>query len=178
MSKILEYIKRKTISMSKYPDYLRRQGVVIGEGCEIYKSAIFGSEPYLIKLGNHVRVNSGVVFVTHDGGYWVLRDSTAGYGDEFRDADKFGTIVVEDNVHIGTNAIIMPGVTIGANSVIACGAVVTHDVEPYSIVGGIPARTIETLDEYAIKARKQMYPTKHMSAAEKKEYILSHIEMK
>lgn len=53
--------------------YLRDLGVKIGENCEIYSSASFGSEPYLIKIGNHVRINTGVKFVTHDGGVWVLR---------------------------------------------------------------------------------------------------------
>ena len=174
----LDYIKIKLMPTSKFPTYLRKQGVKIGENCSINKTASFGSEPYLIKIGNHVRVNAGVVFVTHDGGYWVLRDRTAGYEDEFQDADKFGAIVIEDNVHIGTNAIIMPGVTIGSNSVVGCGAVVTHDVASCSIVGGVPARVIETLEEYAIKARKQMYPTKHMDAAEKRKYILNHIELR
>lgn len=135
MSK-LDWITIRLIPKSRFPDYLRRKGVEIGEKCEIYKTASFGSEPYLVKIGNHVRVNSGVVFVTHDGGYWVLRDEKAGFGAEFKDADKFGRIVIKDNVHIGTNAIIMPGVTIGENSVIACGAVVTHDVSPNSIWGG------------------------------------------
>lgn len=110
--------------------------MTIGENCEIYKSANFGSEPYLISLGNHVRVNSGVTFVTHDGGYWVLRDPCAGFGDKYKNADRFGKINVQDNVHIGTNAIIMPGVEIGKNSIIACGAVVTHNVPPNSIWGG------------------------------------------
>lgn len=56
------------LRMFNYTRYLRKLGVTIGENCEIYKSAQFGSEPYLIELGNHVRVNSGVNFVTHDGG--------------------------------------------------------------------------------------------------------------
>ena len=54
--------------------FWRSKGMVIGDRCEIYSSASFGSEPYLISLGDHVRVNSGVTFVTHDGGVWVLRE--------------------------------------------------------------------------------------------------------
>lgn len=132
----IKMIIRRLIPIRYLCDYLRRQGVVIGNDCDICRSASFGSEPYLIRLGNHVRVNAGVNFVTHDGGYWILRNRNVGYGDEFKDADKFGMITVKDNVHIGTNAIIMPGVTIGENTVIACGAVVTHDVPPNSIWGG------------------------------------------
>lgn len=174
MSK-LDWVMTRLIPKSHFPDYLRKKGVEIGEKCEIYKTASFGSEPYLIKIGNHVRVNSGVVFVTHDGGYWVLRDEKAGFGAEFKEADKFGRIVIEDNVHIGTNAIIMPGVTIGENSVIACGAVVTHDVSPNSVWGGVPARLIESLEEYASKAREHMCSTKSMTPEEKKTYIIGHL---
>lgn len=69
---ILKFVYIKMLSQKKYIDYLRKEGVEIGKNCEIYKSANFGSEPYLISMGNHVRINAGVQLVTHDGGYWVL----------------------------------------------------------------------------------------------------------
>ena len=170
MSK-LDWIIVRLMSKQRYIYYLRQKGVHIGEKCEIYKSANFGSEPYLVSIGNHVRVNEGVQFVTHDGGYWVLRDKNAGFGDKYKNADCFGKIVVQDNVHIGTNAIIMPGVVIGENVVIACGAVVTHNVEPNTVVGGIPAKRIESITEYALKAEKKMVFTKGMSYSEKRIYL-------
>lgn len=163
---------RYVMPMNKYVEYLRDNGVIIGDNCEIYKSANFGSEPWLIKLGNHVRVNSGVQFVTHDRGYWVLRDECAGYGNKFKQADYLDKIVVGNNVHIGTNAVIMPGVTIGDNVVVAVGAVVTHDVESNTIVGGVPAHRIESLKEYANKAERKAHPTKSMTTEEKRGYYL------
>jgi acetyltransferase-like isoleucine patch superfamily enzyme len=51
-------------------------------------------------------------------------------------------IIVEDNVWIGANAVIIQGVRIGTGSIIGAGAVVTHDVAPYSVMGGVPARLI------------------------------------
>lgn len=51
-------------------------------------------------------------------------------------------VVIEDDVWIGTRVIILPGVHVGTGSVIGAGSVVTHDVEPYSIVGGNPAKLI------------------------------------
>lgn len=166
MNKIIDFIK------GDYTESLRKQGAKIGSDCEIYRTASFGSEPYLIEVGNHVRINAGVNLVTHDGGLWVLRSPLSGYGEEFEKSDRFGKIVIKDNVHIGTNSIIMPGVIIGENSIVGCGAVVCADVAPNTIVGGVPARIIESLDEYAVKARKRVVPTKGMSADEKKNYIL------
>ena len=175
MRNILESINKKLIPMNKYPNFLRKKGVNIGEDCEIYKSANFGSEPYLITLGNHVRINAGVQLITHDGGYWILRNAYAGVGTEFSNIDYLAEIKIGNNVHVGTNAIIMPGVSIGDNCVVACGAVVTKDVKPNSIVGGVPARYIESLDEYADKARRKGVPTKNMTSEEKKKYILDKI---
>ena len=60
-----------------------------------------------------------------------------------REAGSKGNIIVKDDVWIGTNAIICSGVTIGQGAIVAAGAVVTKDVEPYSIVGGNPAKIIK-----------------------------------
>nr|WP_269851768.1 DapH/DapD/GlmU-related protein [Methanosarcina horonobensis] len=55
-------------------------------------------------------------------------------------------ISIEDDVWIGTNATILPGVTIGKNSVIGAGAVVNKSIPPNSVVVGIPAKIIKTID--------------------------------
>lgn len=52
-------------------------------------------------------------------------------------------VIIEDDVWIGTRSIIMPGVRVGRGSIIGSGSVVTKDVKPYSIVGGVPARFIK-----------------------------------
>jgi acetyltransferase-like isoleucine patch superfamily enzyme len=58
---------------------------------------------------------------------------------------KDAPIVIEDDVWIGAGAIVLPGVTIGRGSVVAAGAVVTADVPPFTVVGGVPARTIKAV---------------------------------
>lgn len=142
----------------------------VGTGCDIPPTVFFGSEPYLIEIGNHVRITADVKFLTHDGGLWVLRELYS----EMRNADFFGKIKIEDNVHIGWNAIIMPGVTIGRNSIVGCGAVVTKDVPANSVVAGVPAKVIETLDQYYCKKmQKDIFQTKTMSYTEKREFLES-----
>jgi galactoside O-acetyltransferase len=54
-----------------------------------------------------------------------------------------GKIIIEDGVWIGSNAVVLPNTRIGKASIIAAGAVVTKDVEPYSIVAGVPAKKIK-----------------------------------
>lgn len=143
------------------------KGVKIGKGGEIYKNVNFGSEPYLITLGDRVRVASGVCFTTHDGGLWVVR----GKGWD-KDADIFGKITVGNNVHIGMNATIMPGVTIGNDVIIGCGAVVTRDIPDNSVAVGVPARVIETVDEYYEKNKARILHTKHMTPEEKRAFLM------
>ena len=53
-----------------------------------------------------------------------------------------GKITIEDDVWIGSNVVILPNVTIGKGSIVAAGAVVTTNVIPFTIVGGIPAKEI------------------------------------
>jgi acetyltransferase-like isoleucine patch superfamily enzyme len=126
--------------------YLRSLGVKVGQDCRIYgrPEEVFGSEPYLCRLGNHVSITSGVRFVSHDGGVWVFRQ-------EYPDLDVFGRITVGNNVFIGLNAIILPGVTIGDNVVIGAGSVITRDIPANCVAAGVPARVITSLDKYRQK---------------------------
>lgn len=119
------------------------------EDCIILSNpfTIFGSEPYLVKIGKHVEITYGVRLITHDGGMWVLRK----IDKEFEKMDHFGPITIGDNVYIGNNAIILPGVSIGDNCIIAAGAVVTQNVDNNMIVGGVPAKTIKTVEDYKNK---------------------------
>ena len=111
---------------------------------------------------------------------------TAGYGflerknggGKLPNADIFGKIVIGNNVHIGMNTIIMPGITIGNNVVIGCGAVVTHDIPNNSVAVGVPARVIETYDAYLCKASKKCDFTKAMTHEEKKQYLENKYNLK
>lgn len=130
----------------------------------------FGAEPWLVTIGSHVRITEDVRFITHDGGLWVVR---AMY-PEYAKADMLKPIVVGDNVHIGINAVIMPGVHIGNNCIIGVGAVVTKDIPDNSIAVGVPARVIETVDEYVQKNKDKFINTKGMTKEQKKEYVMKN----
>lgn len=143
----------KFMSQKQYQNYLRKQGVHIGKGCDIDKSVIFGNEPWLIWIGDNVRITRNVQFITHDGGLWTLRHCNM---IEY-DLVKYGKIIIKDNCNISWNSIIMPNVKINENCIVAAGAVVTHDVESNRIVGGVPAKEIETLEEYKNKVLKSLY---------------------
>jgi serine acetyltransferase len=65
---------------------------------------------------------------------------------------------VLDNSFVGENSILLPGVTIGPNSIVGAGSIVTKDVPPATEAAGVPARVICTLDEYVERYRSKMVP--------------------
>ena len=174
MSGIIKELLKRYKCYKDPISYYRSLGVVIGERCEIRGGVNFGSEPYLIKIGDHVRINAGVQLITHDGGTWVLRE----YADvENREnLTLFKKIEIGNNVHIGSDALIMPGVSIGDNCIVGCGAVVTKSIPSNSRVVGVPARVIETVDEYFEKHRGDFSFTKSMTQAQKKEFLLKNLK--
>jgi len=142
----------------------RVAGVKIGKDCNI-QDVCFGSEPYLIEIGNHVQITNGVKFFTH-GAAWILRE-------KYPNIDFFGKIKVSSNVYIGNNALILAGVSIGSNVIVAAGSVVTKSVPNGKIVGGNPARIIGDLNAFEKSILPFNLNTKGKSYNEKREILLS-----
>ena len=96
-----------------------------------------------IIMGDHIMTGPNVTIIT--GGHRMdVKDKPMSMitdSDKLPENDK--DIVLEGDNWIGANAIILKGVTIGRGAVVAAGAIVTSNVEPYSIVGGVPARKIK-----------------------------------
>lgn len=124
-------------------EFFRKQGAQVGENCSIIPRSL-GTEPYLVKIGDHVTIAAGVTFITHDGAPWIFRD-------EIPDLQVFGPIVIEDNCVIGQNAILFPNIRIGRNSIVGAGSIVISDVPPETIVIGVPARSFGSVAKYKEK---------------------------
>lgn len=144
----------------------KRNGMKMGKGCSILSWKII-AEAYLIELGDYVQITDGVHLFTHGGG-WVIRHYEGG----ITDYDSFGKVVIGNNVYIGNNACIMPGVTIGNNVVIGAASVVTKNVPDNVVVAGNPARIINTIDNYCKKMERWNLHCKNMNDEEKKVYLL------
>lgn len=106
------------------------EGLTIGEHCIVGNDAFFDARD-TITLGENVNIAAEVRIYTrqHD-------------IDDPYFAECGGPVVIEDYVYVGTRVTILPGVRIGRGAVVASGAVVTTDVPPYMLVGGVPARVI------------------------------------
>lgn len=142
--------------------YARSLGVRIGEDCRLI-GVDFGSEPYLVTLGDHVSATA-TQFVTHDGGVWVFRDRRP-------DGDLIAPITVGSNVFLGSATTVLPGVTIGDNVVVGAGAVVAADLPSNCVAVGVPAKPIRSLDEYWQAVEPRLLPTKLLSQGEKRRFL-------
>lgn len=144
-------------------------GVEMGEN-NFIASSFWSSEPYLIKVGNNCQITNGVKFFTHGGGGAVRK--------QFPKFDCFGKIIIGDFVYIGCNSLIMPGVTVGDNVLIAAGSVVVKSIPSNVVVGGNPAKVICSLEEYILKNSQFNLNTKGLTETQKKKIILSSDESK
>ncbi|WP_232623060.1 acyltransferase [Pareuzebyella sediminis] len=138
--KIKERLKVRKMSGVEYARY---RGVKVGEDCRVYSRKL-GSEPWLIKIGNKVTVAPEVQFITHDGSTWLFIDDR-GRRQLFRRID------IADNIFIGMKSIILPGVKIEKDVVVAAGSVVTKSIPSGVIVGGNPAKIIGDFYAYEKK---------------------------
>ena len=146
--------------------YAKILQVKMGNNCRLIGQIDWGSEPYLIKIGNHVSITSSN-FITHDGGVWIFRE-------ENPEIDVIKPIKIGNNVFIGSGCTILPGVEIGNNVVVGAGAVVTKDLPSEGVYAGIPAKKVVDIIDYKEKSLKFDIGTKTMNREEKKEKLINY----
>ncbi|QHT72144.1 acyltransferase [Rhodocytophaga rosea] len=133
--------------------------IIIGDYVKIWshigKTQLSVGKGALLSIGDHTFINTGVIISVRSkvsiGKYCQIANQVIIMDNDFHGVENRDTpeipqpIIIEDNVWLATRCMILKGVTIGKGAVVAAGAVVTKDVPPYTLVGGVPAKIIRTI---------------------------------
>lgn len=120
---------------SRHPDIYKV--LDIGEGTRVSWANLDGMFPQLVRIGKNCVFAPTAMVLTHDASYYV-----------FNRECRVAAVSIGDNVFIGYGVIVMPGINIGNNVVIAAGAIVTKDIPDNTVVAGVPAKILCSIDEY------------------------------
>lgn len=162
----------KSTLLGKGVSFLNPEDISIGQNCNIQKGCVIESWhfPYLnsygdITIGNmcdigeysHITSINRIIIGDNllTGRFVLITDNTHGLSDYSdliippvcRKVISKGPVIIGDNVWLGDKVSVLPGVTIGDGAIIAANAVVTHDIPPYSLAAGVPARIIKRHSE-------------------------------
>ena len=160
LRKVYRVLYRKIIGNLDPLRYAKKIGVNIRGRVYLTGGVLWGTEPWIITLGDNVHLSDGVRFLSHDGGARLFREKTP-------DLEVTKPITIGNNVFIGNCVILLPGVKIGNNVVIGAGAVVSHDIPDNSVAVGVPAKVIESLDAYYEKLKNRSVHLGHLTGKEK-----------
>lgn len=138
-------------------DFKPASNISVGNNSQIGARSLFWTTRAKIKIGNYVLMGPGVTIITGDHRTDVIGKHIIEVSDDEKLPENDADVIIEDGAWIASNVTILKGVTIGEGAVVAAGAVVIKDVEPYTIVGGVPAKKIRdrfTTDE--LKKHKEV----------------------
>ena len=147
-------------------------GVKIGSNTTITGNTDFGSEPYLVEIGNNVCISFGVSFITHDNATKVVNNILNDNSFAI-----YAPIKIGNNCFIGAKSILLPGVTIGDNVIIGAGSIVTKNIESNSVACGTPCKKISSIDEYIEKNKDKFLYIRTLDEDERKEYLLNYFNL-
>jgi len=147
---------------NKYLNNLIRNGLKLGKDVEIISNYFFDpSHCFLITIDDNCTICPGVRLIAHDASTFKALGYT-----------KIGKITIEKNCFIGDSTIILPNVTIGQNSIIGSGSVVTRSIPENSVAAGNPAKVMMSVDEYLGKIKQSSKDKKVFG----KEYFIQNLD--
>lgn len=123
-----------------------KNGLKLGKNFQLEKGSVIDSSfPWLITIGDNVTLAPQVQVLSHDGSTKKQLNYT-----------KIGLVHIGDNVFVGAKTIILPHVTIGENTVIAAGSIVSKDIPANSVAAGNPARVVCSIEEFTQRNKQKM----------------------
>lgn len=146
----------------------KKEGLIVGKNVSFIDTPNFGSEPYLISIGDNTTISFDVAFVNHDGGTRVIRNLP----NQNKETVIYGKITIGNNCFIGCRTTILPGVKIGDNTIIGAGSIVTKDIPSNSVACGVPCKVICSIEEYIKKHECDFEYMVSMPKQDKKKYLL------
>lgn len=138
-----------------YIEICKKRGLKVGKDVIFIEAPAFGSEPYLIEIGDRTKITAGATFINHDGAMYTIRSM-----DKYKDARNFGRIKIGKNCFVGNNCIFLPGSLMGNNCILGAGSTLNSSMPDNTVYAGTPAKYICTIEEYGDKAltNNVMYP--------------------
>ncbi len=164
MDKLKHFIKKilykENASSEDLLNFLRAKGAKIGSNVTVYapnKTLIDKTAPWLLKIGNFVRITEGVKILTHDYSWSVLKRFSSEKNVPGAILGCQNPVEIGDNVFIGMNAIVTCGVKIGDNVIIGAGSVVTKDCDDNGVYAGTPAKKIMDIEEFYERRKEKQF---------------------
>lgn len=148
---LLRLVHPHSYSSESYVKYLKSIGIEIGDGTYFFDSpntSIDIQRPHLIKIGNNVKIASGVKILAHDYCRSTVFQATRKY------VPDYGFTSIGDNSFLGLNSIYLMGAQLGRNCIVGAGSIVTSVYPDNSVIAGSPAKLICTVSDLA--ARKDL----------------------
>lgn len=168
VKKILAWIKAPDGRYLDYPNWLRKRGIKVGKNVRFrypQHTVIDLNRPTMIEFGDNLDINDNFTVLTHDFGTYVFRNLYHDFVNCCR------PVKVGSNIVIGRDVTILGGGSIGDNSIVALGSLITKPMPPNSVICGRPAKVMCSIDEYYIKR-------KSLQIQEAIDYGISIIERK
>lgn len=151
------------------PEHSKQYGKPnLGKNVKTVGPVNWGSEPYLVTVGDDTTISFDCAFVTHDAATRVIRNLPG----QNKETVIYKPIRVGKNCFIGCRSVILPGVTIGDNVIIGAGSIVNKDIPDNTVAAGQPCRIICTLEEYIKKHQNEFMYIVSKSFSEKKKILI------